>query len=431
MSRKIFVMLTLGFTCGLPYMLIYSTLGTWLADLDISLAVVGFFAWLTLTYSLKFLWSPLVDRFEIPFFKNLGLRRGWILFCQIIIIINIIALSFLNPNDHIYLIAAFALIIAFFGSLQDISVDAYRIELAPLSDQGNLAASYQFGYRVAILLATSAALIFADFYNWNGVYQILGITMLIGVLGVFVGQEVETTPPTSGYFKNLVASLSDFFNRFGLFVAGIILFIIATYRLTDIIVGPMTNPFYLQMGFTKTEIGALVKTIALGASIAGFFVGGTLIKKLSLFKSLLIGGILVLITNIFFGYVAISEQYQHDHIANLKPFFDDFHPKLNILSLVVGLDSFAAGLVGTVNITFLTSLVSKKFTASQYALLTSFMMLPGKIFSGFSGIIAMYFKDLFGFNFGWGAFFLLTSALTLPALLTIFFNKRISRQLHQ
>ena len=180
----------------------------------------------------------------------------------------------------------------------------------------------------------------------------------------------------------------------------------STYRLTDIVMGPMAMPFYLDLGFSKTEIGALVKTIALLGSIVGFFIGGLLIKKISLFNALLVGGISVLITNLFFAFVASSDS------------------NLSLLSIIVGLDSFAAGLVGTVNIAFLTSLVSKKFTAVQYALLTSFMMLPGKFFSGFSGVLADYYISLTSLQTGWTYFFYSTTVMSIPALILIILYKK-------
>jgi PAT family beta-lactamase induction signal transducer AmpG len=183
--------------------------------------------------------------------------------------------------------------------------------------------------------------------------------------------------------------------------------IIATYRLTDIVMGPMASPFYLDSGYTLKEIGYVVKTVAVIASIIGFFLGGLLVKKVGVKTTLIIGALMVMVTNLSFSSVAVLEK------------------DLSLLGLVVGLDSLAAGVVGTANITFLTSLVSKKYTAVQYALLTSFMMLPGKIFSGFSGLIADYFKNLYGNDYGWMIFFIITSLLTLPCIvLLLYYSKK-------
>ncbi len=407
MKRKLISILLLGFASGLPYMLVFSTLTAWLRDVGISLTEIGFFAWLVLTYSLKFLWAPFVDRYAIPGFKFFGKRRGWILFSQSMIFISLIGMSLIDPLQNIQLLALFAFVAAFFGSIQDVAVDALRIEIGEAKEQGDLAASYQLGYRVAILVATSMALIFADLYSWSYVYQLMGILMLIGSAGALICYEPNNKEIAILRFDEaLFEAFKDFFNRFGLWSAALLLLIISTYRLTDIIMGPMAMPFYLDLGFSKTEIGALVKTIALFGSVVGFFIGGLLIKRISLFNALLFGGICVLSTNLFFAYVANAQ-------ANIS-----------LLSLIVGLDSFAAGLVGTINIAFLTSLVSKKFTAVQYAMLTSFMMLPGKFFSGFSGILADYYVSTSSLESGWAYFFYTTSAMSIPALLLIMIYKK-------
>ena len=409
--KNIFVLSALGFSCGLPYMLVFSTLSAWLRDAGAALTVIGFISWAALTYSLKFLWSPFVDRIKMPLNQVVGQRRSWIIMMQLLILILIMMMSQFDPISSLNFIVITAVLIAFFGSLQDIAVDAYRIELVSLDEQGNLAASYQFGYRLSILVATSLALIFADFVSWQTVYLMLSFFMLVGVLGALIGNTPETLKIEYGYVENLLSSFKDFFRRIGLISASVLLFIIATYRLTDIIMGPMAMPFYIDMGYSKTEIGAIVKTVALGASILGFFVGGQFIKRFSLKACLLFGGVLVLITNLLFSLSALSES------------------NLTQLSIIVGMDSLAAGFVGTVNIAFLTSLVSKKFTATQYALLTSFMMLPGKVFSGFSGYLADSLIVLTSLQVGWALFFVITSALTLPALITIMIRKDIFKQI--
>lgn len=407
MRRKLIGILLLGFASGLPYMLVFSTLTAWLRDVGISLTEIGFFAWLVLTYSLKFLWAPFVDRYSIPGFKFFGKRRGWILFSQSMIFLSLIGMSLIDPLQNIKLLALFAFFAAFFGSIQDVAVDALRIEIGKAKEQGDLAASYQLGYRIAILVASSMALIFADLYSWSYVYQLMGILMLIGSAGALICYEPTNQEIAILRFDEaLFEAFKDFFNRFGLWSAALLLLIISTYRLTDIVMGPMAMPFYLDLGFSKTEIGALVKTIALFGSVIGFFIGGLVIKRISLFNALLLGGLCVLLTNLFFAYVASVQ-------ANIS-----------LLSLIVGLDSFAAGLVGTVNIAFLTSLVSKKFTAVQYAMLTSFMMLPGKFFSGFSGMLADYYVSTSSIESGWEYFFYTTSAMSIPALLLILIYKK-------
>ena len=412
MNKKLIGMLLLGFASGLPYMLVFSTLSAWLRDVGISLTEIGFFAWLVLTYSLKFIWAPVVDRYSIPMLGHLGKRKSWIFLSQIMILLALLGMSAIDPITNLQALALFAFLAAFFGSVQDIAIDALRIEMGEAKEQGNLAASYQFGYRIAILAATSIALIFADLIDWSNVYQIMSVLMVLGMLGAFICDEsVNHEIEIVRIDVALVNSFKDFFTRFGLWTASLLLLIIATYRLTDIVMGPMAMPFYLDMGFTKTEIGALVKTVALLASIFGFFVGGYLIKRLRISTSLIIGGISVLVTNLFFAFVASSEE------------------SISLLSLVVGLDSFAAGLVGTINIAFLTSLVSKKYTAVQYAMLTSFMMLPGKFFSGFSGVLADYYISISSLQVGWTYFFYTTSAMAIPAIIFIAVYKK-SHEIH-
>ena len=292
--------------------------------------------------------------------------------------------------------------------IQDIAIDAFRIEMSEIDEQGNLAASYQLGYRIAILLATSGALILASRTNWSFVYQLMSLFMLFGFVGLYLTPENKNASLRQLSFSDsIVVPLKDFFNRFGLYAALLLLSIISTYRLTDIMTGQIINPFYIQMGYSLEEIGFVVKTVALAASIFGFFVGGKLIKSAGVKNSLIIGAFLVMITNLFFAYIAISEK------------------SLALLSLVVALDSMAAGIVGTVNITFLTSLVSKQYTAVQYALFTSFMMLPGKILAGFSGLIIIKLGIVFGDDYGWMSFFIITSALTIPSILLIRFYKDI------
>ena len=406
MNSKLLSICLLGFTSGLPYMLVFVTLGTWLAVINIDIATIGFFAWLVLTYSLKFLWAPLVDNFSIPILRRYGNRKSWIALMQILIIILLFLLSITDPLNNLGLFACCAFFIAFFGSIQDIAIDAFRIELAEIEEQGNLAASYQFGYRMAILVASSGALILASRTSWTFVYQLMSIFMVLGFIGLsLVSENMNTSLKKLTLSDSLWKPLKDFGSRFGLYASALLLGIISTYRLTDIMTGQIINPFYIEMGFSLDEIGFVVKTVALAASIFGFFIGGKLIKLLGVNKSLIIGGFLVMITNLFFAYIAISDK------------------SLSLLSTVVALDSLAAGIVGTVNITFLTSLVSKEYTAVQYALFTSFMMLPGKILAGFSGVLIANLGLIYGDNYGWMTFFIITSSLTIPSILLIFFYK--------
>lgn len=396
-----------GFASGLPYVLIFITLTAWLRDAGVDLSLIGFISWIMLTYSLKFLWAPFVDRSPTKTFKRFGHRRSWIITMQALIIISLIALSFINPLIDLVIFAIFAFAVALAGSIQDIAIDAYRIESAKLEDQGNLAAGYQFGYRIAILVGSSFALIFADNFSWSSAYQLMAFIMAINlVVSIYISEENPNPDLIKlNYRESLIDPIKDFFMRFGIKMASILLLIVSTYRLTDIVMGPMANPFYIDMGYTLSEIGYVVKVVALIATIVGVFLGGILIKKIGLYKSLLIGAFLVMFTNLFFSYSAVSEK------------------NVSLLASIVAFDSLAAGIVGTVNITFLTSLVSPKYTGFQYALLTSFMAFLGKIFGGFSGVFVENFQNLYGFSYGWMSFYIFTSCLAIPAMILIFLNK--------
>ena len=396
-----------GFASGLPYVLIFITLTAWLRDAGVDLSLIGFISWIMLTYSLKFLWAPFVDRSPTKTFKRFGHRRSWIITMQVLIIISLIALSFINPLIDLVIFAIFAFAVALAGSIQDIAIDAYRIESAKLEDQGNLAAGYQFGYRIAILVGSSFALIFADNFSWSSAYQLMAFIMAINlVVSIYISEENPNPDLIKlNYRESLIDPIKDFFMRFGIKMASILLLIVSTYRLTDIVMGPMANPFYIDMGYTLSEIGYVVKVVALIATIVGVFLGGILIKKIGLYKSLLIGAFLVMFTNLFFSYSAVSEK------------------NVSLLASIVAFDSLAAGIVGTVNITFLTSLVSPKYTGFQYALLTSFMAFLGKIFGGFSGVFVENFQNLYGFSYGWMSFYVFTSCLAIPAMILIYLNK--------
>lgn len=403
---KLFVMFSLGFASGLPYMIIISTSTAWLRDADIELAYIGFFSWVTFMYAFKFLWAPLVDRFSIPIFKKYGHRKSWIILMQIIIFISLIILSDTDPKRNFALFSLVAFFIGLAGSIQDIAIDAFRIEYAEIDEQGGLAATYQFGWRLAIIIATSFALIFADTNGWSLTFKIMAFSMVIGLLGLIFSKE-EKNPQLGklNFTQSITDPFVDFISRFGFFAAAILLLIIATYRLTDIVMGPMATPFYIDMGFSLTEIGAVVKIVALLASILGISLGAVLLKKFNIYRSLIIGAFLVMVTNVCFSYVAVAEK------------------SITSLAFIVAMDSIAAGIVGTVNIAFLTSLVSKKYTGFQYALLTGFMAGPGFILKGLSGLWVSYLQGIYGDNYGWMGFYVTTSLLTIPVILFLFFNR--------
>ena len=404
--NKMFVMFSFGFASGLPYMIIISTSTAWLRDVDVDLAYIGFFSWVTFMYAFKFLWAPLVDRFSIPFLKKYGHRKSWIVLMQFVIFINLLVLSSTDPKNDFIFFSLIAFFIALAGSIQDIAIDAFRIEYADIGDQGSLAATYQFGWRLAIILATSFALIFADINGWSLTYKIMAASMVIGLLGLIASKEEKNIHLGKlSFSKSITEPFIDFLSRFSFFTAAMLLLIIATYRLTDIVMGPMATPFYIDMGFTLTEIGSVVKIVALLASIFGISMGALLLKRIGIYQSLMIGAFLVMFTNVCFSYVAISEK------------------SITSLSMIVAMDSIAAGIVGTVNIAFLTSLVSKKYTGFQYALLTGFMAGPGFVLKGLSGLWVNYLQGIYGDDYGWMGFYVTTSLLTVPVILFLYSNR--------
>ena len=404
--NKMFVMFSFGFASGLPYMIIISTSTAWLRDVDVDLAYIGFFSWVTFMYAFKFLWAPLVDRFSIPFLKKYGHRKSWIVLMQFVIFINLLVLSSTDPKNDFIFFSLIAFFIALAGSIQDIAIDAFRIEYADIGDQGSLAATYQFGWRLAIILATSFALIFADINGWSLTYKIMAASMVIGLLGLIASKEEKNIHLGKlSFSKSITEPFIDFLSRFSFFTAAMLLLIIATYRLTDIVMGPMATPFYIDMGFTLTEIGSVVKIVALLASIFGISMGALLLKRIGIYQSLMIGAFLVMLTNVCFSYVAISEK------------------SITSLSMIVAMDSIAAGIVGTVNIAFLTSLVSKKYTGFQYALLTGFMAGPGFVLKGLSGLWVNYLQGIYGDDYGWMGFYVTTSLLTMPVILFLYSNR--------
>ena len=404
--NKMFVMFSFGFASGLPYMIIISTSTAWLRDVDVDLAYIGFFSWVTFMYAFKFLWAPLVDRFSIPFLKKYGHRKSWIVLMQFVIFINLLVLSSTDPKNDFIFFSLIAFFIALAGSIQDIAIDAFRIEYADIGDQGSLAATYQFGWRLAIILATSFALIFADINGWSLTYKIMAASMVIGLLGLIASKEEKNIHLGKlSFSKSITEPFIDFLSRFSFFTAAMLLLIIATYRLTAIVMGPMATPFYIDMGFTLTEIGSVVKVVALLASIFGISMGALLLKRIGIYQSLMIGAFLVMFTNVCFSYVAISEK------------------SITSLSMIVAMDSIAAGIVGTVNIAFLTSLVSKKYTGFQYALLTGFMAGPGFVLKGLSGLWVNYLQGIYGDDYGWMGFYVTTSLLTMPVIIFLYSNR--------
>ena len=401
-------MVFFGFSAGLPYLLVFSTLTAWLTEEGVSRSAIGLFAWVGMTYSVKVIWAPVVDRAAIPFFgRVLGQRRSWILFGQMLVVFGLIAISIFGVSN-LPLLALFSVIVAFGSSTQDIAIDAYRIEAIEEEYQGAMSASYILGYRIALLIAGAGAFYVASFTAWSNVYLVMAVLMCVGFGAVMLAKEpllsrqglireTDSALNTQKFtFLNAVVNpFKDFFVRNGSFALLIIL-LIGVYRLSDIVMGIMANPFYLDMGYSKIETANITKLFGFFMTIFGAFVGGLLVIKWGVGRCLLIGAVAVATTNLFFAQLAL--------LAN---------PDLNWLAVTVSLDNLSGGFATTAFIAYLSGLTNKAYTATQYALFSSLMTLPGKFMSGFSGFVVD--------SYGYFTFFLSAAALGLPAILLIWF----------
>lgn len=421
-QRNVLSMLFLGFSSGLPFMLVFSTLSAWLRQVGLQRATIGMLSWVGIMYTIKFLWAPVVDRVGVPLLDRwLGRRRGWIFFAQIGIAIGLLNIASSDPAQGVLHIALAALFVAFCSATQDIALDAWRIESAEASLQGAMAAAYQLGYRVAIMVASAGALWFAAKFGWSASYTLMACCVSIGLLTTLLvhepqrlsieRQEMSETrvldwvqrrahwpEPLRNAGAWLIAAvvlpLVDFFARFGLGLGLLIFAFIGSYRLTDFTMGVMSNPFYLDTGFTLEQIAAVVKFYGLAMSIAGILLGGVAVAKLGRVRALVLGSVLVICSNL--GYATFAALGKAD---------------LGGLAMIVSLDNLAIGVHGTALIAFLSSLTSAKYTATQYALFSSAYALPGKLLMGASGFVV----DAINYP----AFFLYTASLSLPGLVLL------------
>lgn len=414
---RVLGMLFLGFSAGLPFLLVFSTLSAWLNDVGIQKSVIGFFSWVGITYSIKVFWAPVIDHLRIPFLTALlGKRRSWMLVAQVGIATGLLGMAMTDPATHIETIAWFALLVAFSSATQDISIDAYRIEALDKVYQAAMAASYVLGYRIALLVAGAGAFYIADFQNWTVAYISMAALMLIGIITTLTIREpehkvsefinelesslrhrlhIKDRNSIAGrlaiWFSNAVISpFVDFFKRNGK-QALIILALIAVYKISDITMGVMANPFYLDLGFSKSEIASVTKIFGFFMTIAGAALGGVLVVRYGLLKPLVLGAVLIASTNLLFATLAISD------------------PNTTLLALVISADNLSGGIATSVFIAYLSSLTNSAYTATQYALFSSLMTLPAKFIGGFSGIVVE--------AEGYFTFFLYAGALGLPAIL--------------
>lgn len=427
LNPRVGAMLPLGFSAGLPLLLVLGTLSFWLREAGIDRATIGFLSWVGLAYAFKWLWSPLVDRVPLPgLTRRLGRRRSWLLASQLVIAGAIVGMAFTDPAHDLHRIVVFALITAFASATQDIALDAYRIEAVAVEFQAAMAAAYQTGYRIAMIAASAGVLWIAAAVDpseasyeqapWRMAYLVMAVAMLAGIVTTLLVREPEARalPETEseealvsqrlhlrgklGRALQVIATpFADFFLRYR-WQALVILALIATYRISDVVMGIMANPFYVDMGYTKDEVASVSKVYGVIMTIAGAWLGGLLSLRFGNARVLMLGALLSAATNLLFAWLA---NRGHDVTG---------------LIFTVSADNLASGIASAAFVAYLSGLVNVAYTATQYALLSSIMLLLPKFIAGFSGVAV----DAFGY----ASFFTSTALLGVPVLLLVWLATR-------
>jgi PAT family beta-lactamase induction signal transducer AmpG len=408
-------MLFLGFSAGLPFLLIFATLSAWLREDGVTATTIGFFSWAGIMFSIKVIWAPVIDRMPLPGLTRwLGRRRSWMLLGQLGVAAGLLVVAASDPSADVARLAMVAVVIAFFSATQDVAIDAYRIEAVKKEVQGAMAAAYILGYRVALLTGGAGALYIADFVSWPAAYASMAALMGVGMATVLLIREPERTRDLAGevegalperlqrarlspglrrvlewLYRAVACPFLDFFGRYGK-AALLILLFVGVYRLSDITMGVMANPFYIDLGFTKSEIASVTKVFGFVMSILGAALGGLLVARYGVLRPLVLGAVLVAATNLLFALLA------------------QIGPDVTMLTVTISADNLSGGLAGAVFVAYLSSLTSTAYTATQYALFSSLMTLPGKFVGGFGGVVVD--------TYGYVDFFLTAAAIGLPAI---------------
>ena len=401
-------MLFLGFSAGLPLLLILGTLSFWLREAGIDRSTIGYLTWIGLIYAGKWLWAPLVDRLPIPFLGQLlGRRRSWLIFAQAIIVLGLLGMASLDPKVAITPVVWCALLVAFGSATQDIALDAFRIESADSDRQAALAATYQTGYRLALIWSGAGVLWLAarvetgagyDASAWQFAYVVMACSIGVGVLTTLLSKEparielAKARNAKAWLHQTLIEPFAEFITRYG-WHAIAILGLIAIYRISDIVMGIMANPFYVDMGYTKDEVAAVSKVFGVIMTLLGAFIGGVLALRFGVMRILFLGAALSALSNLLFAWLATQG---HD---------------LTGLVWVISADNLSSGIATAAFIAFLSSLTNIQYSATQYALFSSMMLLAPKWLAGFSGV----FVDAFGYQ----TFFISTAIIGVPVLLLI------------
>jgi MFS transporter, PAT family, beta-lactamase induction signal transducer AmpG len=418
---KVAVMLALGFSSGLPFFLSGNTLGYWLRDAGTTLTAIGFLSWVGLAYSVKFLWAPIIDRVDAPVFGRFGRRRGWLIVSQILVALGLAALSAVGLKAGLTAVGVLALVVAFSSSTQDIVVDAWRIEAASDSDElGLLSSAYQLGYRFAIIVTDALILIMANHFGWPLSYAAMAALMAVGLCASLVATEPARaarvfaskaeTPLWSGrgFVDAVIGPFTEFFRVYG-WLALLMLAMISFYQLPEFVMGPMANPFYHDLGLSKDAVGAVRGSIGLVASLLGIAAGGFSTLRFGYARTLVAGVIVKMLVIANFATLAWSG------------------PDLRVFGAVMFADNFGIGLAGVALVTYMSSLTSLGYTATQYALLSSAYTYVGKFAKGFSGVWVDRLAVGHGLIDAYALFFIGAGLLGTPALILCIVLARATR----
>ena len=387
-SRRILVAFLMGFSSGLPLLLTIGVLQAWMKEKGVDLTWIGMITLVQLPYTWKFIWAPVLDRFTLPF---LGRRRGWLLVAQLCLILSIAALGYSDPVKNVAMMVIAAILVSFFSASQDIVIDAYRREDLADEELGLGSSMYIYGYRLGMLLAGGGGLIMADHMPYSKVYLIMAVCMIPGVLTTLLTPEPKVSAGAPRTMKEAVLNpMVEYFSRNN---AVWILVFILLYKVGDTMASAITTPFYLDLGFSKTDIGAVVKVFGTGATLAGAFLGGVILLRLGINRSLWIFGILQAISTACFAILA--------RIGYSIP----------ALSSVIAFENLSSGMGTAAFVAFMASITNKKFTATQYALLTSLIGVPRTFASAMTGFMAK--------NIGWESFFIVCTLVAIPGMLLL------------
>lgn len=400
-----FTMLFFGFASGLPFLLVGGTLSAWLKDSHVSLEDIGLFSLAGLAYSLKFLWAPLVDRLAPPGLGRFGQRRGWLLLAQLVLLAALLGMAAVTPQGTLPAFVLITVVAAFAGATQDVVVDAYRIEIAPPDAQGALAATYTLGYRLALLASGALALFLADRMSWSQVYQLMALFLALVIVATLLAREPQHAAQRQARLgetlrDGVIGPFCDFFQRFAGPLGLALLLFIGLFKISDQMLGVMALPFYLDSGFSKTQIGVITKIFGVWIGIAGAFLGGATVVWLGIRRTLLLAILIGAGSNLL--YLLLS-----------------YHPgNLLIFTLVISGENLSGGFLGTAAVAYLSALVNQRYTATQYALFSSLVTLPGKLVGSLSGFLIKGFTlgGLTIAGMGYNGFFIFTTLAAVPAL---------------